>query len=128
MRILIDTNILISAILFPNSKPAKALLKVAENHEPVLSEQNLTEFREVIKRKAPEHLPDAEALLAALSFELIPSSPYAGTLIRDPKDQPILNAAILAGVDMLITGDKDFLVLDLEQPLCITAAQFLDDY
>lgn len=48
--------------------------------------------------------------------------------IRDPKDQPILNAAILANVDLLITGDKDFLVLDLEQPRCITAAQFLEDY
>lgn len=128
MRILIYTNILISAILFPKSKPAKALLKVAEDHELVLSEQNLIEFREVIKRKAPEHLSNAEALLVELSYELIPSSPYAGALIRDPKDQPILNAAILAGVDILITGDKDFLVLDLEQPLCITAAQFLDNY
>ena len=128
MRILIDTNILISAILFPKSKPAKALLKVAEDHELVLSEQNLIEFREVIKRKAPEHLSNAEALLVELSYELIPSSPYVGALIRDPKDQPILNAAILAGVDILITGDKDFLVLDLEQPLCITAAQFLDNY
>ena len=56
MRILIDTNILISAILFPKSKPAKALLKVVEDHQLVLSEQNLMEFREVIKRKAPEHL------------------------------------------------------------------------
>ena len=101
---------------------------MAEDHELVLSEQNLMEFREVIKRKAPEHLSNAEALLAELSYELIPSSPYAGALIRDPKDQPILNAAILAGVDILITGDKDFLVLDLEQPLCITAAQFLDNY
>lgn len=74
------------------------------------------------------NVSNAEALLAELSYELIPSSPYAGALIRDPKDQPILNAAILAGVDILITGDKDFLVLDLEQPLCITAAQFLDNY
>ncbi len=49
-------------------------------------------------------------------------------LIRDPKDQPILNAAMLANVDLLITGDKDFLSLDLEQPLCLTAAQFLENY
>lgn len=128
MRILIDTNILISAILFPNSKPAKALLKAAQEHELVLSEQNLTEFREVIKRKAPDHLTDAETLLVELSYELVPSSHYAGALIRDPKDQPILNAAILANVDLLITGDKDFLVLELEQPVCITAAQFLENY
>lgn len=128
MRILVDTNILISAILFPNSKPAKALLKVSEEHEMVLCEQNLTELREVIRRKAPEYLPDVEVLLLELSYELIPVSYHVEKLIRDPKDQPILNAAILANVDLLITGDKDFLVLGLEQPLCITAAQFLEDY
>lgn len=128
MRILVDTNILISAVLFPNSNPAKALLKVSEEHEMVLCEQNLTELREVIRRKAPEYLPDVEVLLLELSYELIPVSYHVEKLIRDPKDQPILNAAILANVDLLITGDKDFLVLGLEQPLCITAAQFLEDY
>jgi predicted nucleic acid-binding protein len=49
MKILVDTNILISAILFPGSKPSKALLKVSEEHEMVLCEQNLTEFREVVR-------------------------------------------------------------------------------
>mgnify|MGYP000981229193 CR=1 FL=1 len=128
MRILVDTNILISAILFPNGKPAKALLKVSEEHEMVLCEQNLTELREVVKRKVPELLPDAETLLLELSYELIPASEHTEKLIRDPKDQPILNAAILANVDLLITGDKDFLILELEQPQCITAVQFLEEY
>ncbi len=128
MRILVDTNILISAILFPSSKPAKALLKVSQEHEMVLCEQNLTELREVIKRKLPEHLADVEILLLELSYELIPASCRVKKLVRDPKDQPILNAAMLANVDLLITGDKDFLSLALQQPLCLTAAQFLEDY
>ncbi|HHX14015.1 MAG TPA: putative toxin-antitoxin system toxin component, PIN family [Clostridiales bacterium] len=128
MRILVDTNILISAILFPDGKPAKTLFKVSEKHEMVLCEQNLTELREVVKRKVPEFLPDAETLLLELSYELIPASKHTEKLIRDPKDQPVLNAAILANVDLLITGDKDFLVLKLEQPRCITAAQFLEEY
>lgn len=33
MKILVDTNILISAVLFPCSKPAKALVYTAENHD-----------------------------------------------------------------------------------------------
>lgn len=102
MKILVDTNILISAILFPDSKPAKALLKVSEKHKMVLCEQNLSEFREVIKRKAPEYLSDAEVFLSELSYELLPASYQSGMRIRDPKDQPILNAAILANVDLLI--------------------------
>ena len=67
MKILVDTNILISAVLFPRSKPAKALVYTAENHEMVLCDQNLAEFREVLNRKAPQVLPDAEVLLTELS-------------------------------------------------------------
>lgn len=126
MKILIDTNILISTVLFPCSKPARALVYTAENHEMVLCDQNLTELREVLVRKAPQALPDAEVLLTELSYELIPAVPYAQKLIRDAKDQPILNAAILNDIDIILTGDKDFLSLDIIHPKCITVAQFLD--
>ena len=74
MKILVDTNILISAVLFPYSKPAKALVYITENHELVLCDQNLTELREVLNRKAPQALPDAEVLLTELSYELIPAA------------------------------------------------------
>ena len=126
MRILVDTNILISAVLFPHSRPAQALVYVTENHEMVLCDQNLSELREVLNRKAPQTLPDAEVLLTELSYELIPAVPHAQKLIRDVKDQPILNAAILYDIDIILTGDKDFLSLDLEHPRCMSAAQFLE--
>ncbi len=128
MRILVDTNILISAILFPNGKPAQVLLKVTQEHEMVLCEQNLMELREVVKRKVPRLLPNVETLLLELSYELIPTSQHTEKTMRDLKDQPILNAAIHANVDLLITGDKDFLVLKIDQPKCLTAAQFLENY
>lgn len=60
MRILVDTNILFSALVFPRSRPAQALLHVADNHEMVLCDRNITELRDILERKAPEFLPDAE--------------------------------------------------------------------
>lgn len=126
MKILIDTNILISAVLFPHSKPARGVVYVAENHEMVLCDQNLAELREVLQRKAPQALSDAEVLLTELSYELIPAVPHAQKLMRDVKDQPILNAAILYNIDIILTGDKDFLSLDMNYPRCMTVAQFLD--
>ena len=126
MRVLIDTNILFSALLFPRSKPARALLYAADYCNVVLCDRNITELREILKRKAPKYLPDAEVLLAELSYELIPAVDYAEKLIRDAKDQPILNAAIMSDVDVILTGDKDFLSLDMEHPKCMTAAQFLE--
>lgn len=125
MRILVDTNILISAILFPNSLIAKTLLYITDNHSIVFCDQNISELREVLRRKKPDKLPDAEVLLAELSYELIPAVYHTEKLIRDAKDQPILNAAIIADVDIILTGDKDFLSLNIEYPSCMNVAQFL---
>ena len=49
-----------------------------------------------------------------MSYELIPAVDHAEKLIRDAKDQPILSAAIVSDVDIILTGDKDFLSLDME--------------
>lgn len=126
MKILVDTNILFSAILFPRSKPALALLHAARYHNMVLCDRNIFELRDILNRKAPKALPDAEVLLAELSYELIPAVYHVEKLIRDAKDQPILNAAIVSDVDIILTGDKDFLSLDMEHPCAMTAAQFLE--
>ena len=45
--------------------------------------------------------------------------------VRDAKDSPILATAILENVDVFITGDKDFLVLEPETPEIVTIAEFL---
>ena len=44
--------------------------------------------------------------------------------MRDPKDQPILNAAIVANVDIIVSGDKHFLKLDLPRPETMSPAAF----
>ena len=127
MRILVDTNILFSALLFPHSKPALALLYAVDHHEIVLCDRNIAELRDILRRKAPKYLPDAEVLIAELPYELIPAVDHAEKLIRDAKDQPILNAAIVADVDVILTGDKDFLSLNMEHPRCLTVAEFLEE-
>ena len=92
----------------------------------ILCDRNIAELRDILGRKAPKYLPDAEVLLAEMSYELIPAVDHAEKLIRDAKDQPILNAAIVSDVDVILTGDKDFLSLDMEHPKCMTVAQFLE--
>jgi len=67
-------------------------------------------------------------LLAELSFELIPAPQSPSKLIADPKDAPILNAAILADVDIIISGDKHFLNMDIERPRVLTVAKYLEDF
>lgn len=127
MRILIDTNVLFSALLFPRSKPAEALLCAVSRHRVVLCDQSIRELRDILGRKAPRYLPAAETLLAELPYERIPEVSRTEKRIRDAKDQPILNAAIAFDVDIILTGDKDFLSLELERPKCMTAAAFLEE-
>jgi len=128
MKVLADTNIYISALLYPASKPAHALMSAAENHQLVLTDHNITELHRVVKEKFPNKLADADVLLAKLSFDLVFAPLAAQKLISDPNDAPILNAAIMNGVDVIISGDKHFLKLDIMYPKVLTVTEFLEAY
>lgn len=126
MRILVDTNVLFSSLLWPGSKPFLSLVDVMENHELVLTEQNITELKQIIARKAPEHVKEVDSFLKALNYVLIHPSDDVSTDIRDKTDSPILIAAILNNVDVIITGDRDFLSLTMKRPICVNPADYLD--
>ena len=125
MKILIDTNILISALLYPNSIPAKALYLAVNDHELILTDYNIAEFRRIATSKFHKLLPDIELFLAKLDFSLVLAPHAPQKLINDPKDAPILNAAIIEDVDIIISGDKHFLSLDIKRPKVMKASEFI---
>jgi putative PIN family toxin of toxin-antitoxin system len=131
MKVLIDTNILISAALFPNSTPAKAYNKaVTHPYHGLVCEQNIDELYRIFNRKFPTKLSALERFLAssATALEIIPTPMEEETAeqkIRDVKDRPILRAALSANADFLLTGDKDFLESGVKHPEIITATEFI---
>jgi len=127
MKIMADTNILFSALLFPESRPAKALSSIIEQHSLVLCDYIISELRSVVSKKRPDLLADIDVLMAKLPYELILAPQQPNKLIPDPKDHPILNAAIIANVDIIISGDRHFLDLDMKLPKTMSVAEFLDD-
>jgi len=127
MKIMADTNILFSTLLFPESRPAKALFSIIERHNLFLCDYIISELRDVVSRKRPELLADIDVFLAKLPYELIFAPRQPNELIADPKDHPILNAAIMADVDIIISGDRHFLELKMETPRTMSAAEFLDE-
>ena len=128
MKILTDTNILISALFYPDSKPANALYHAANNYELVLCDQNVTELRRIAKEKFSNKQADIDIFLAELSYEIIPAIESSQKLINDPEDAPILNAAIASNIDLIISGDKHFKSLNLAQPKTMTADEYLKIY
>jgi predicted nucleic acid-binding protein len=120
-----DTNILFSSLLLPESQPAKALFYITKQHNLILCDYIITELRSVVSRKRPDLLADIDLFLANLSYELTPTPMQPSKLISDPKDYPILNAAIIADVDIIISGDKHFLELEMEHPKTMSVAEFI---
>ena len=132
MRIMLDTNVLISAILFRSENLSRLIEKVVEEYTLVLSTYVVDELKTVVDRKFPSKMIAIERFLTALSYELAYSPEnYDGTPlfeIRDDKDYMVLHTAIIADVDILITGDKDFKDIEIERPEIVTPKEFLDKY
>lgn len=132
MRVLIDTNILISAALSSKGTPYKAFLKaVTYPNKGVVCDQNIEELRRIFNRKFPQKISLLEHFLSiALVAMNVVSTPTeeneAESSIRDIADRPILRAALSAKVDVLVTGDKDFLESGVIKPQIMTAAEFVE--
>lgn len=132
MRVLIDTNILISAALSNKGTPYQAFVKaVSYPNHGLICEQNIDEMRRIFNRKFPQKISALESFLslALLTLEVIPMPVIEyGTenQIRDINDRPILRAALYANADILLTGDKDFLESGLQKPQILTAAEFIN--
>ncbi|MCL2188231.1 MAG: putative toxin-antitoxin system toxin component, PIN family [Defluviitaleaceae bacterium] len=124
MKIMIDSNVIVSAAYNASSVPAQALSLAGKNHRLVLCDYILMECRKVITNKFPHLIAGFEKILTTYDYEIAPA-PTDGISMRDPKDIPILNAAINANVDIIISGDKDFLALEIERPKVLSPAQFL---
>lgn len=111
MRIMLDTNVLISALLFPGGRMDVMMNCIFLQHQLVLSSYVVDELKSVVKRKFPKREKTIEKLLMMMSYEYVytpkdmDDSMFS---IRDGKDYPVLYTAIIEDVDILITGDKDF--------------------
>lgn len=131
MRVLIDTNVLISAALSANGVPYQAYVKaVTYPNHGMICEQNVDEMKRIFNKKFPNRLVALDRFLsvALLTMELVPiptDEDIAELQIRDVKDRPILRAAIEAGADVLLTGDKDFLESGVERPVIMTPTEFV---
>lgn len=131
-KVLIDTNIIVSAALSDQGTPYAAYMKaVTYPYRGVVCDQNIDELRKVFNRKFPSKIYMLDRFLAiALPVLQIIETPVLEIeqeqIVRDVKDRPILRAAINADVDILLTGDKDFLEANIEKPKTMKAAEFLD--
>jgi len=111
MKIIVDTNILVSAIICDNI-PEKVILWIISQPiiEWIASDAILQEYQGVLQRKKFKLSDEIiEKWLRLLSKEItVIESEIKVDFPRDRKDAKFLECAIASGADILITGDKDF--------------------
>lgn len=116
MRVVFDTNVLVSALLFENSVPAQAFFLALNNGEVLISTALISELHEVIYRpKFDKYITNAQREDFMLSLvetcELIDITENID-VCRDPKDSIILELAVSGKAKVIVTGDSDLLVLN----------------
>lgn len=131
MRIMLDTNVLISSIIFKSKIMNELIAAILKDHRLVLSSFVIEELKTVVQRKFEGRAAELDYFLTVLPFEYVytPDEMDEDLFeIRDEMDYPVLYSAIVEDVDILITGDKDFSDIDIEKPEILTPNEFVGKY
>ena len=113
MRVVFDTNILVSALVFPGGRGDAALRRiVAETDALVLSRPILDELLDVLARKFArdaEELAHVAVFLSELALLVAPKRRLR--VVEDEPDNRVLECAVAGRADAIVTGDKALLAL-----------------
>lgn len=129
-RSVIDTNVIVSALVFSASIPTQAFTIAKTRGILLISADTLSELIDVLSRQKFDRYLSREIreeFLVSLSAETeIIKITEKISICRDPKDNKFLELAIAGNATYLITGDNDLLELNpFRGVLILTPNQFL---
>ncbi|MDI6711406.1 MAG: putative toxin-antitoxin system toxin component, PIN family [Bacillota bacterium] len=113
MRVLLDTNVLVSGLAFHGAERDLLSMIRADDHSLILNDYLITELTVIMRRKFPDKRGLAEAILGLFRIEKVDNPAPADVRdasrhIRDAKDAVILATVISCQPDLFVTGDLDF--------------------
>lgn len=119
MRVVVDTNILVSAVIKPTGAVGPVLIALRKGRYTILYAQPLlTELVDVINRPrirnkyglTDEDIRTVIALILLRGEAVMPQEKI--TACRDPDDNKFLEVAVAGDADLIVSGDGDLLVLN----------------
>lgn len=129
VRVVFDTNILISALLSTTGAPFRCLILARSGIVHSLTcEQILQEFQDKLERKFRfGNKEAAQAIEEVRRFSELVAVPEElhGAVVSDPDDDVVLECAVLGNADLVVTGDKHLLNLRAHEAITIVRAQAL---
>lgn len=132
MRVVIDTNALVSRLLLDNSIPGRAVDKALTQADVVVSESTMEELADVLARDKWDRyvsIDDRQEFLGRL-LQIATMVPVLTevTDCRDPKDNQFLALALDAKADCIVSGDRDLLLLNPWRGIkIVTPADYLEN-
>jgi putative PIN family toxin of toxin-antitoxin system len=132
MRVIIDTNVLISGVFF-GGPPAK-ILKAWQRGELqlIVSPEILEEYCEVCRRISVRY-PDIDItrilLLIAQNSQVVDAPTLTEQVSRDADDDMFIACAVASSTQIIISGDSDLLAVpDYEDIRIVTPRDFVDSH
>lgn len=128
---MIDANVIVSAILFPQSIVSEIIKHIILYNKLTLSQYTIDEVKEVFYRKFPHRVNEMEKFIKNLPYELFMKKQIKRKIypkIRDLDDLPVLINAIQSDVDLFITGDKDFNDIIIKKPKIMDPRKYFNKY
>jgi putative PIN family toxin of toxin-antitoxin system len=130
LKAVLDTNVLISAYVFPGGKPEEVYRLGLEGHLEIgTSRALLPEFARVLGLKfgwLPDQVEAAVAQVTRVS-SVVEAIEAVQVIAADPEDDRVLEAALAFGADMIISGDRHLLDVGTWRDIEIMSpSKFLD--
>lgn len=126
MKILLDTNVLISALIFGGQTGVLLNMLFESEHELYVSDYIDREFKDILEKKWPQKAEKVYLLFRKLNINFCSSTKDCLGRLRDKKDEPVLSDAIYHKIDVILSGDRDFLEAEMERPLIYSPAMMLE--
>jgi uncharacterized protein len=129
VKVVFDTNVLVSALVFPGGRGEAALQRIVEERDRLLlSRPILDELLGILARKFArdaEALSQAAVFLTELSLLIRPRQRLH--VVKDDPDNRILECAVAGDADIIVTGDRALLALrEYKGVRIITLRDFLE--
>ena len=113
MKVVFDTNVFVSALTLPGGRGAEAVGKIIEGQDALaFSKPIVDELLSVLARKFArnrEELARVAVFLSALGERVEPEAQVE--VLDDEPDNRILECALAAGAEIIVTGERSMLAL-----------------
>ncbi len=116
MRLILDTNILVSAFVFRSETSNIVVRRAAKKHTLLFSESTFKELKSTLLKPKFSEFVELQTIrnfilnLVRIGEFIEPTERII--VCRDPRDNKFLELAVAGNADCIVTGDKDLLVLN----------------